>query len=78
MGTTGASRTAEKVEKVPLRPAARDELDGLAARLEDRTLTDGQGALAGGLLYLFGEATCPDCRTVFSVAERVAARWTVS
>lgn len=73
-----SSRAVEKVEKVPLRPAGRDELDGLAARLQDRTLADGQAALAGGLLYLFGQAACPDCRTVFSVADRVAAQWTLS
>ncbi|TPQ20230.1 hypothetical protein [Streptomyces sporangiiformans] len=61
--------------KAPLRPASRDELDRPAARLHERTLADGQAALAGRLPYLFGQADCPDCLTVFPVADQVAAQW---
>ncbi|MFF2628533.1 hypothetical protein ACFVUN_22510 [Kitasatospora griseola] len=62
-----------EVEKTPLRPSTPEELEGLAKRLHDRALADGQQLVAGGLPYLFGRAACPDCETVFSVADRVSA-----
>jgi hypothetical protein len=65
-----------EVERVALRPAESDELDDLGARLHERVRADGQTTLAGSLPYLLGQAVCPDCRTVFSVADRVAANWT--
>jgi hypothetical protein len=63
------------VERVPLRPAKPEELEGLAKRLHDRTLADGQQLVARGLPYVFGRATCPDCGTACEVADRIAARW---
>ncbi|MFE7215994.1 hypothetical protein ACFY0A_41220 [Streptomyces sp. NPDC001698] len=63
------------VERVPLRSAKPEELEGLAKRLHDRTLADGQQLVARGLPYLFGRATCPDCGTACEVADRIAARW---
>ncbi|MET8699852.1 hypothetical protein ABZW10_13415 [Kitasatospora sp. NPDC004723] len=68
----------QEVEKTPLHPLAADELEGQAKRLRDRALADGQQLVARGLAYLFGQADCPDCGTVFSVAERVLARWRVA
>ncbi|OKI91901.1 hypothetical protein [Kitasatospora sp. CB01950] len=62
-------------EKTPLRPSAPEQLEGLARRLYNRALADGQQLVAQGLPYLFGCATCPDCGTAFSVADRVSARW---
>ncbi|MFJ6140907.1 hypothetical protein [Kitasatospora sp. NPDC092286] len=65
-----------EVEKVPLQPTASEDLEGLAKRLHDRTLADGQQLVARRLPYLFGRAACPDCGTVFPVADRVTANWT--
>ncbi|KJS59645.1 hypothetical protein VM95_25760 [Streptomyces rubellomurinus] len=65
----------QEVEKSPLLPARVQELKGLSRRLFTRASADGQAGLAHGLRYLFGRATCPDCGTDFSVAERVAAAW---
>ncbi|MFE6334816.1 hypothetical protein ACFVOK_16600 [Streptomyces sp. NPDC057798] len=55
-----------------LRPAAPAELEGLAGRLREQALADGQSVLAQRLPYPFGQAECADCGTVFSVADRVA------
>ncbi|MET9956486.1 hypothetical protein ABZ135_33740 [Streptomyces sp. NPDC006339] len=63
------------VEKAPLRPARDRDLEGLPRRLFTRARADGQESLARGVPYLFGRAACPDCGTVFSVAERVVAGW---
>lgn len=64
-----------QVEQEPLRPTRPDDLTGLARRLHDRVLADRHERVADGLLYLFGQAICPDCRTAFSVADRIAAKW---
>ncbi|WBO68602.1 hypothetical protein [Streptomyces camelliae] len=61
------------VEKSPLRPADPPGLVGLARRLYDRALADGQPVVARRLAYLFGQGTCTDCGTGFSVADRVVA-----
>ncbi|MFC5637224.1 hypothetical protein [Streptomyces bullii] len=66
------------VEKTPLRPTAPAELEGLAKRLHHQALADGQPALAQRVPYLFGQAACTDCGTVFSVADRVVANATPS
>ncbi|MEV7186674.1 hypothetical protein [Kitasatospora sp. NPDC093102] len=59
----------------PPRPARPDALDGLARRLHARALADGHEPVARAVTYLFGHAACPDCGTVFPVADRVTARW---
>ena len=45
------------------------------ARLRDRALADGQEEVARRLTYLFGGATCTDCGTAFSPADRVMSQW---
>ncbi|GGU29466.1 hypothetical protein GCM10010289_58480 [Streptomyces violascens] len=64
-----------EVQKSPLQPVGTLDLDGLPRRLFTRAMADGQESLAHGIPYLFGRATCPDCGTDFSVAERVVAGW---
>ncbi|RFC78307.1 hypothetical protein [Streptomyces sp. AcE210] len=64
-----------EVQKSPLQPARVHELDELPQRLFTRATADGQGNVAHGVRYLFGQAACPDCGTDFSVAERVVAGW---
>ncbi|MBF9069090.1 hypothetical protein [Streptacidiphilus fuscans] len=63
------------VLRSPLRPAAEGDLEDLPRRLHDRATADGQTDLARGVPYLFGRATCTDCSTEFTVADRVKARW---
>ncbi|MGW2564188.1 hypothetical protein ACWCXB_34275 [Streptomyces sp. NPDC001514] len=63
----------QDVEKTPLRPTDPAGLEGLAKRLHDQAVADGQPVLAQRLQYLFGQAACTDCGTVFSVADRVVA-----
>ncbi|MFI2200456.1 hypothetical protein ACH47Z_06665 [Streptomyces sp. NPDC020192] len=62
------------VEKTPLRPADPSELAGLARRLHDQALADGQPVVARRLSYLFGHTSCTDCGTGFPVADRVLAQ----
>lgn len=65
----------QEVQKSPLQPVRRQQLEGLPRRLFTRALADGQEGLADGVRHLFGRAACPDCGTDFSVAERVVAGW---
>lgn len=60
-------------ERVSLPPASPDGLIGLGARLYGLAVSDNQPQVAEEITYLFGEATCPSCRTVFNAAERIAA-----
>ncbi|MCW5250549.1 hypothetical protein [Streptomyces sp. SHP 1-2] len=62
------------VETRPLRPASPTSLEGIGSRLHGIALTDGQHEIAHVLTHVFGNATCPDCETDFSVADRVSAR----
>ncbi|MGW0562777.1 hypothetical protein ACWDZ4_19700 [Streptomyces sp. NPDC003016] len=64
-----------EAEKGPLRPSMPQESEGLAKRLHDRALADGQPVVTRGLPHLFGRAVCPDRGTAFSVADRIAAHW---
>ncbi|MFF2847122.1 hypothetical protein ACFVT5_12385 [Streptomyces sp. NPDC058001] len=59
----------------PLRPADPTHLDGIGRRLHDTALADGQREIAHALTYVFGDATCPDCGTDFSVAAQIDAEW---
>ncbi len=61
------------VKTQPLRPADPDALDGIGRRLHDIALADGRREVAAALTYVFGDATCPDCETDFSVAARISA-----
>ncbi|MET9540555.1 hypothetical protein ABZY16_24080 [Streptomyces sp. NPDC006553] len=63
----------DTVEARPLRPTSPATLEGIGSRLHGIALTDGQHEVAHALTYVFGNATCPDCETDFSVAERVVA-----
>ena len=64
-----------EAETKPLRPAHPEELDGIGRRLHDTALADGQRDVAAALTYVFGDGTCPDCDTDFSVAARISADW---
>lgn len=64
-----------EAETKPLRPAHPEELDGIGRRLHDTALADGQREVAAALTYVFGDGTCPDCDTDFSVAARISADW---
>jgi hypothetical protein len=68
----GDYATDPGVERTPLRAARPEELDGLAGRLHTTALQDGQDKVATGLTDLFGTATCTECGTAFTVADRVA------
>ncbi|MFI1255349.1 hypothetical protein ACH4U6_16405 [Streptomyces netropsis] len=61
------------VETKPLRPADPTGLTGIGRRLHDVALADGQEEVANVLIYVFGNATCPDCETDFSVAAQISA-----
>lgn len=67
--------SVDGVVKSPLRPVGPDRLEGVARRLYERALADGQERVAAGLPYLFGRAECPDCGTEFPVGERAVAGW---
>ncbi|MFF9206536.1 hypothetical protein ACF1AE_33050 [Streptomyces sp. NPDC014986] len=47
-------------------------MDGIGRRLHDIALADGHQDVASAMTYVFGDATCPDCETGFSVADQVA------
>ncbi|MFB6392376.1 hypothetical protein [Polymorphospora lycopeni] len=57
------------VQRVPLRPADVAGLDGIRRWMHDSAVAGGDPVLAGGLTYLFGDATCGDCGSVFTVAD---------
>ncbi|MGY0071875.1 hypothetical protein ACWZEH_35065 (plasmid) [Streptomyces sp. QTS137] len=63
----------DAVETYPLRPTSPGSLEGIGSRLHDIALTDGQHEVAHVLTYVFGNTTCPNCETDFSVADRVSA-----
>ncbi|MFE3608667.1 hypothetical protein [Streptomyces goshikiensis] len=68
----------DDVETKPLRPTDPTALTGIGRRLHDVALADGQGEVANVLIYVFGDATCPDCETDFSVAAQINAGWPVT
>jgi len=63
------------VDTRPLRPASPADLEGIGRRLHGIALADGRHEVAHALTHVFGNATCPDCETDFSVADRVGADW---
>ncbi|MEU0582122.1 hypothetical protein [Streptomyces sp. NPDC006132] len=64
---------SDDVTTLPLHPAEPHTLEGLGRRLYDLARTDGHEQVAHALTHAFGEATCPECRQRFSVAEQIAA-----
>ncbi|MFC8794142.1 hypothetical protein [Streptomyces cinereoruber] len=63
----------DSVEARPLRPTRPADLEGLGRRLHDIALADGHHDVAHALTFVFGSATCPDCETDFSVADRITS-----
>lgn len=61
------------VQRIPLRPADSATLTGIARWMHDTAAANGELTLAYGLTYLFGEAVCPRCGNVFSIANRYEA-----
>ncbi|MEV0192215.1 hypothetical protein AB0I39_27235 [Kitasatospora purpeofusca] len=61
------------VHRVPLRPAAPQELTGTGRMLHELALRDGRQQLAQGLTHLFGRAECPECGSVFGIADEYEA-----
>lgn len=61
----------QEVETRPLRPADPAAMEGIGRRLHEIARTDGQQKVADALTCVFGEATCPDCATGFSVVEQI-------
>ncbi|GAA1864825.1 hypothetical protein [Actinomadura bangladeshensis] len=68
---TGDYAIGADVPKLPLRPAAPETLTGLPERLHTTAHAHGQEDVAVRLTYLFGAATCPDCKAEFTVADQV-------
>lgn len=73
--TSGDYALSDDVETRPLRPANPADLDGIGRRLHSIALADGHQGVANSMTYVFGDATCPDCETDFSVAEQISADW---
>ncbi|MGY1583151.1 hypothetical protein [Streptomyces sp. MN13] len=57
------------VDRRDLRPASADGLSGAGRWMHETALRDGQDALADGITYLFGQAECPRCASVFTIAD---------
>lgn len=65
----------DTIDTRPLRATSQADLGGIGRRLHDIALADSQYVVAHMLTYVFGNATCPDCGTDFSVADRISADW---
>ncbi|MGW0886424.1 hypothetical protein [Streptomyces sp. NPDC002671] len=57
------------VKRRDLQPVACEELTGTGRWMHETAVRDGQEVLADGLAYLFGNAECPGCASVFNVAD---------
>ncbi|MGW4793940.1 hypothetical protein ACWEPC_16205 [Nonomuraea sp. NPDC004297] len=57
------------VDRRVLRPARAADLAGPGLWMHDLAVRDGQTKLAAGLTFLFGQAECPRCASVFHVSE---------
>jgi hypothetical protein len=55
--------------RTPLRPVEPATLHGVRRWMHDTAAACGDLILAGGLTYLFGDATCSSCHSVFNVAD---------
>ncbi|WP_280881686.1 hypothetical protein [Streptomyces pseudovenezuelae] len=58
-----------------LTPAVPEQLSGMGARLHGEAVAHGQAEVARALTYVFGEARCPSCDTVFPVSQEVENQW---
>lgn len=67
-----------EAKKRPLRPADPARLDGVGCRLYDRARTDGRHEVATALTYVFGDGSCPECDSTFSVPDRISAEWSAA
>ncbi|MFE0644283.1 hypothetical protein ACFW2Y_22125 [Streptomyces sp. NPDC058877] len=61
------------VDRRGLRPASSGELSGTGRWMHETALRDGREALADGIAHLFGKAECPDCASVFNIADEYAS-----
>lgn len=52
-----------------LRPAVAEELNGTGRWMHQIAVRDGQEVFAIGIAHLFGKAECPNCASVFSIAD---------
>ncbi|WP_459804351.1 hypothetical protein [Herbidospora sp. RD11066] len=73
--TSGDYAIEDDPPKGELAPALPSGLDLLARRMYDMAQSLGRENLAMKLLHLFGDATCPDCRTTFQVADQVIKQY---
>jgi hypothetical protein len=60
------------VDRIPLRPVHPKQLQGVRRWMHDTAADQGHADLASGLTYLFGQAECGSCGSVFNVADRYA------
>lgn len=61
------------VDRRALRPASPEALSGLGRWMHETAVRDGHEALADGVAHLFGRAECPQCASVFGIADEYAA-----
>ncbi|WP_437052355.1 hypothetical protein [Streptomyces sp. enrichment culture] len=61
------------VDRRDLRPASADGLSRTGRWMHETALRDGQDALADGITYPFGQAECPRCASVFTIADEYAS-----
>lgn len=63
--------TKSDVERTPLLPTMASELNGAGRRLHAMSVQAQQADVAEALRYVFGRATCTQCKTTFQVSDRV-------
>jgi len=64
-----------EARREPLQPEPLADLSALPARLRAQAMADGHTEVADKIPYVFGHATCADCRNAFRVDEAITARW---
>ncbi|MCR8945594.1 hypothetical protein NW249_26155 [Streptomyces sp. OUCMDZ-4982] len=57
------------VNRRGLRPAPSEALSGAGRWMYETAVRDRQEALADGIAHLFGKAECPQCASVFNIAD---------
>ncbi|MFF2329574.1 MULTISPECIES: hypothetical protein [unclassified Streptomyces] len=61
------------VDRRDLRPASPEGLSGIGRWMHETAVRDGEVVLADGITYLFGQAECPRCASVFDIADEYAS-----